>query len=197
MSQLQKKVYIVHGDQESPNDHWFPWLKKQLENKSFQVEVPVMPETDYPTLDKWLSHIQNLIGVCDEDTYLVGHSLGTITALRFLEALPNNQRAGGVVLVAGFSEPLGFKPLSSFTEKPLDYKKVKNSVNPAARGGASKIVVIHSTDDESVPYKFAEILRDKLGAELITLHNSGHINSEDGYFELPQALDAILKFSNE
>ena len=128
------------------------------------------------------------MGKCDENTFLVGHSLGTITILKFLESLPENEKAGGAVLVGGFSESLGFKPLETFTEKPLNYRKVKNSVN--------KIIAIHSTDDMAVPYKFAEIIRDKLNAELITLQNLGHINASNNCFELPQALDAILKFND-
>ena len=182
-----KRVFIVHGYDATPNDNWFPWLKKELETKGFKVESPQMPEADHPTLDKWLAHLKKTIGDCDEDTFLVGHSLGTITILRFLENLPKNQKIGGVVLVGGFSESLGFEPLETFTQKPLDYEKVKKSVN--------KIVAIHSTDDPSVPYRFSEIIRDKLKAELITLCGAGHINWKSKYFELPQALEAILKMS--
>ncbi len=182
-----KRVFIIHGYDATPDDNWFPWLKKELETKGFDVAVPQMPDTANPTLSKWLPHLQQTVGECDEGTFLVGHSLGTITILRFLEALPEDQRAGGIVLVGGFSESLGFKPLSTFTEKPLDYEKVKRS--------AGQVVAIHSTDDESVPYRFGEIIRDKLGAELITLHGLGHINWRSKCFELPEALAAILKMA--
>ena len=182
-----KRVFIIHGYDAAPSDNWFPWLKAQLENQGFQVTVPQMPEAADPTLQKWLAYLQKIVGVCDHDTYFVGHSLGTITVLKLLNTLPENQKVGGVVLVAGFSESIDFEKLSSFTETPLNYEKVEQSVG--------QIVAIHSTDDQSVPYKFAQIIKDKLGAELITLKNAGHINAASGYFELPQALDAILKIS--
>lgn len=182
-----KRVFIIHGYDAAPDDNWFPWLKKELEAKGFQVQTPQMPEADRPTLDKWLAHLRQIVGDCDENTFLVGHSLGTITILRFLEALPEDQKAGGIVLVGGFSESLNFGPLESFTQRPLDYEKVKRSVG--------KIVAIHSTDDESVPYKSSEVIRDRLDAELITLHGAGHINWRSKYFELPQALEAVLKMS--
>ena len=184
-----KRVFIVHGYDATPSDNWFPWLKKQLQEARFEVTVSQMPEADKPTLTKWLAHLKNLVGTCDEDTFFVGHSLGTITILKFLEALPENQKAGGAVLVGGFSESLNFKPLETFTEKPLDYEKVKRSVN--------KIVAIHSTDDPSVPFRFSEVIRDKLNTELITLHGAGHINWQSGWLELPQALDAILKMNEQ
>lgn len=189
-----KRVFIVHGYDATPADNWFPWLKKQLEEKGFNVTVPQMPDAGTPTLEKWLSYLQKLVGECDENTFLIGHSLGTITCLKFLESLPENEKAGGVVLVAGFSEDINFAPLHSFTEKPLNYEKIKNSVNPS-KNGASKIIAIHSTDDMAVPYTFGEIIRDKLGAKLITLHNLGHINASNSCFELPEALAAILEFN--
>ncbi|MEK9174582.1 MAG: alpha/beta hydrolase [Patescibacteria group bacterium] len=189
-----KRVFIVHGYDATPADNWFPWLKKELEVKGFEVEVPAMPEADQPTLHKWLTQLQQSVGRCDENTFLVGHSLGTITILKFLEALPEGQKSGGAVLVGGFSESLDFSPLSSFTEKPLNYEKVKKSVTPA-KNGASKIIAIHSTDDTSVPYRYAEIIRDKLGAKLITLQGLGHLNWRSNCLELPQALGAILKMN--
>ncbi len=184
---MTRKVFIIHGYDATPNDNWFPWLKKELEAKGFQVQAPQMPDAANPTLAGWLGHLKKIVGEPDENTFLVGHSLGTITILRFLESLPPDKKVSGVVLVGGFSESLNFKPLETFTEKPLDYEKVKKSVG--------HIVTIHSTDDASVPYKFAEIIRDKLGAELITLEGAGHINHSSGYFQLPQALEAILKMA--
>lgn len=147
-----------------------------------------MTDTEEPTLQKWLPHLQYIVGKCDENTYFVGHSLGTITILKYLESLPEGEKSGGIVLVGGFSESIESEKLSSFTEKPLDYEKVKKSVR--------EIIAIHSTDDKMVPFKFAEIMREKLGAKLIILHDAGHINRKSGYIQLPQALESILKMSS-
>lgn len=183
----KKRVFIIHGYGAKPEDNWFPWLKGELEKKGFDVFVPQMPDTDNPTLAKWLPHLQSIVGECNKNTFFVGHSLGTITILKFLESLTNGEKSGGIVLVGGFSESIDFEKLSSFTANPLDYSKVKKVTE--------KIIAIHSTDDESVPYKFAEIIRDKLGAELITMHNAGHINKKSGYLQLPEALESILQIS--
>ena len=185
---MPKRVFVIHGYGASPKDNWFPWLKEELEKKGFDVSVPQMPDTDNPTLGKWLPHLRNLVGPCNGNDFFVGHSLGTITILKYLESLSKREKAGGAVLVGGFSESIGFEKLSSFTEKPLDYEKIKKSVG--------KIIAIHSTDDRSVPYKFGEIIRDKLGAELITMHGAGHINHQKGYFKLPEVLDAVQKIEN-
>ena len=31
---------MVHGWDGNPNNHWFPWLKKELEKRGFEVHVP-------------------------------------------------------------------------------------------------------------------------------------------------------------
>jgi len=184
---MPKRVYIIHGWEATPEANWFSWLKSELENRGFKVTVPAMPDTEQPILEKWLKYLEKLVGEVDLNTYLVGHSLGVITILRFLETLPTSQKVGGAVLVAGFSETIGFDELASFFTAPLDYDKVKNSVN--------KIVAINSDNDQYVSLRNGEIIRDKLGAELIVVHQGGHLNLDNGYAEMPVALEALLKIS--
>jgi len=182
-----KRVIIVHCWDGYPKKHWYSWLKKELEKKGFAVELPAMPETAEPTLKKWLPYLQKTIGEADEDTYLVGHSLGCITILHYLENLPKGKRIGGTVLVAGFSEPIGYDELKSFFAKKVDYKKVKRSAN--------KFVLIHSDNDPYVPMERGTLMEAKLGAKLLVMRKAGHVTTQAGYKQLPQALKAVLEIS--
>ena len=38
-----KKVVIIHGANGSPEENWFPWLKKELETKGIEVIIPQFP----------------------------------------------------------------------------------------------------------------------------------------------------------
>ncbi len=177
-----KKVYIIHGWEATPDVNWFPWLKEELKRKDMDAIVPLMPNTNNPNCIEWVDSLQKTIINPDKNTYLVGHSLGVIAILRYLESLPKGLKIGGVILVAGFPEPIGLKELDSFFQTRLNYKKVKNS--------AKMFVAIHSDNDPYVPIENGYLLRDKLGAELVILPNAGHLNEGDGYFKLP----IILKF---
>ncbi len=183
----QKRVFIIHGWEATPESNWFPWLKSELENRGFKATVPAMPDSERPILEKWLKYLDKLVGEVDSDTYFVGHSLGAITILRYLEALPSGQIAGGAVLVSGFPEAIGFNELASFFATPLAYGKVKNSVN--------KIIAINSDNDPYVPLRNGEIIRDKLGVELIVVNGGGHLNLDNGYAQMPIALEALLKIT--
>jgi len=186
-----KKAFIIHGWEGNPQGSWRPWLKKKLEEKDFQVAVPQMPDTINPTMEKWLPHLAKTVGIPDENCYFVGHSLGCITILRYLEALGENQIIGGVVLVAGFGHDLDFKgykgELASFFKTPINWEKIKKHCN--------KFVAIHSDDDPYVPIKHNTLFKEKLGAESIITHNMKHFSGDDGIMELPIALDCVLKLA--
>src|SRR5688572_4117050 len=139
-----KRAIIVHCWSGTPDYCWYPWVKQQLEAKGFKVEVPAMPETDNPKLRLWLPHLIQTIGEPDEDTYLIGHSIGVGTILRYLEQLPAGKKIGGAVLVAGFTDNLGMEELANFYLTPLDFEKIQSSV-------AHGFVNIHSDNDQYVP----------------------------------------------
>lgn len=183
-----KKVIIVHCWSGYPEYCWYPYTKKELEAKGFEVRVPSFPDTDAPRLDKWLPVLEKEIGSPNEDTYLVGHSVGCITILRYLESLPPGQKVGGVVLVAGFTDDLGFTELKNFFTTPILFEKIKVKVN--------KFFAIHSDDDPYVPLKHSDAFKNELGAEVIIKHNfkhfSGPVDKEDSCRELPEVVTSVL-----
>lgn len=95
----EKRVFIVHCWDGKPNTRWYPWLKKELEKKGFEAYVPAMPNTQHPRMNAWVNHLKKVVGTPDKNCYFVGHSVGCIAILRYLET--TNTKVGGVVMVAG------------------------------------------------------------------------------------------------
>lgn len=124
-----KKVVIIHCWEGYPNYCWYPDTKKKLEDKGYEVVVPEMPETDFPKFEKWLIKLREVVEEPNENVYLIGHSLGCITILRYLESLKENEKIGGAILVAGFTDNLGYEEIKSFFETPIDFEKNKNSLS--------------------------------------------------------------------
>ncbi len=189
---MSKRVIIVHCWDGYPNYCWYPQTKKDLEEKGFQVEVPEMPETNLPKLSLWLPKLKEVIGIPDEDLYLIGHSAGAITILRYLETLEDNQKIGGVIFVARFTDDLGYKELSNFFETPIDFEKIKTM--------AKRFIAIHSDNDPYVSLKYGDIFEEKLGAKVEVLHNMGHfsgpVDNEESCTHLPEVTEVVLKISN-
>jgi len=184
-----KRALIIHCWDGYPEYCWYPQTKRELEEQGFTVSVPEMPETHAPQLSLWLPKLKEVIGNPDENLFLIGHSSGCITILRYLEQLGPDQKVGGVVLVAGFTDDLGYEELKNFFETPIDFEKIKTK--------AKQFVVIASDDDPYVPLKHADILQDKLGADVIIKHSMGHFsgasNEEGSCTSLPEVTDTIKK----
>ena len=186
-----KRAFLIHGWEGYPEESWRPWLKRELEKKDFQVVVPKMPDTNNPTYDKWLPYLTKIAKPVSENDYFVGHSLGCITILRFIENLGQGEKVGGAVLVAGFGHDLEYErykgELSSFFRKPIDWEKIKKH--------CSQFVAIHSDDDPWVPIEHNALFKEKLNAQSIIEHKMKHFSGDDGIRELPAALNALLEIS--
>ncbi|NND65399.1 MAG: serine hydrolase family protein [Gammaproteobacteria bacterium] len=182
-----KRAVIVHCWGGRPNYAWYPWAKKELENRGYQVDVPTMPDTDNPKLSAWLRRLKEAIGEPDEALVLVGHSLGVPAILRYLETL-DQEKIGQAVFVAGFTEDLDTKELENFFETPLDFQNIKPK---SARG----FVAIQSDNDPYVPLRFGTEFVEELNAKLIIKHNanhmSGEIGSDEACVELPELMPEI------
>lgn len=189
-----RRAVIIHCWEGYPEYCWYGQVKNDLEALGFAVQLPAMPETETPKLETWLPKLREVVGEADEDLYLIGHSVGVITILRYLESLPDNIKIGGVVMVAGFADDLGYMDsvedktvLPSFFKTPIDWDKIKTHTN--------SFIAIHSDDDPYVSLEHADILKDKLAAEIIIKpgmkHFSGEVDDEESCTELPEVVEEI------
>ncbi len=184
-----KRAIIVHCWSGRREYCWYPYAKRELEARGFDVLVPAMPETDAPKLSLWLPELRRVVGAPDNDTFLIGHSIGCATIMRYLESLSEGETIGGAVLVAGFTDNLGFEELRNFFETPLDFEEMKKH--------CPKFVTIHSDNDPYVPLHHSDILKEKLDAKTIIQHNAGHfsgaVDNEAACTELPDVVSSVLE----
>ncbi|SMB89528.1 hypothetical protein SAMN05660772_01337 [Pasteurella testudinis DSM 23072] len=181
-------IYIVHGYTASVDSNWFPWLKTTLENKGITTTVLPMPESHNPNDEAWLAYLKNNITI-SKNTILVGHSLGCIAILKYVEQLPITQKIRGVVLVSGFAEKVDTLPeLDQFNQNPTNYHDLIIKIQTR--------IVIASLNDEIVPYHYSERLKERLQAEYYTLQNGGHFLDRDGFSEFPLVYEQITKITN-
>ncbi|OGL32405.1 hypothetical protein A3E76_02570 [Candidatus Saccharibacteria bacterium RIFCSPHIGHO2_12_FULL_44_22] len=182
-----KRAVIVHCWGGSSNYAWYPWAKAELEKKGYQVIVPDMPDPDPPKLATWLPHLQQGIGQPDDELVLIGHSIGTVTIMRYLETL-NDGQVGKVILVAGFTDQLGSKELENFFETRLDFSKIK----PKSKHG---FVAIQSDNDPYVSEQYGTRLKHELSAKLVIKHGakhmSGAVDDEEPCLELPELIENL------
>lgn len=78
-----KKALILHAYTNTPEGNWYPWLKSELEKKGYEVWTPLLPTMDSPKPNmKVMLKVILEKKFVDSDSVVVGHSLGSLLALR-------------------------------------------------------------------------------------------------------------------
>lgn len=191
-----KNAILIHGwntkeeyyDPVRPtasNDHWFPWLTKQLVLKDINTVSIEMPDGYYPKYDIWKRELERYD--ISGQTILIGHSCGGGFLVRWLSENPD-QKVGKVVLVAPW---LGLDT----GDDPFDKTFFEFEIDPNIAKRTARLTIFISDDDFKDVVASVQILRDKLvGAKFIDFHGKGHfvLNSLGGP-EFPELLEEILK----
>ena len=183
---MKSNVLIFHGTEGYPEENWFPWLREKLEEKGCKVIVPQFPSPPVVSakISEWFDVLKEYEKDTNEDTILIGHSLGGVFALRVLEKLEHPVKA---VFLIG--TPIGIKPIlnydrdSSFSGFDFDWQNIKNK--------SKHFVVFHSDDDPFVSLGNGEQLAKELGVELTFIPKAGHFNKKSGYLSFPELLEKI------
>lgn len=186
METPKKRVFICHGRGGTPNSNWQPWLRKELESRGFEVIAPQMPGDQAPKQAKWEEVMAEAIGIPDQNLFFVGHSLGCVSIIRYVEKLPLDVKIGGCVFVGGFYEDIGIPEIKDFVMNDIDFDRVT--------AHTSNFVTVVSINDDRVPLDKALNLQRKLGAELIE-ETAGHFRESDGVILLEPALQSVLKMA--
>jgi len=185
-----KNAIIIHGTYGNPNENWFPWLKENLENVGYQVEVPSFPTPDNQSLESWMNVFGDPEDTLNSDSVLIGHSLGATFILTILESLESPIKA--VFLVSGFLGLLDnqeFDNLNvSFSTRDFNWKKIKSNVK--------NIYIYHSDNDPYIPMENAKAISKNLGGKLMIIKDAGHFNSKSGYDRFDRLLVDIKNLDN-
>ncbi len=156
---------------------------RELEKLDIYACSLSMPTPDKPILKEWLDEIKQYVDRdINDEIYLVGHSLGGTTILRYLEKF-DSKNIKGVILV---SAPCVYKKesrISEFLKDEFNWSVIKSKVN--------KVAVIHGDNDPLVPVVEAEKISSELNGKLTIIKNGKHLNGSAGFTELPELLDVL------
>ena len=181
-------VFIFHGTEGYPEENWFPWLKQELEPKGCSVFVPQFPSPPIvpAKISEWFDVLKNYEQNIDENTILIGHSLGGIFTLRILEKLEHPIKAAIFV-----GTPIGVQPIKNydrdngFSGFSFDWESIKEK--------AADFVVFQSDNDPYVGLENGRELSKNLGVELSFVPNAGHFNKRAGYLKFDKLRDKVLE----
>lgn len=179
-----RSVFIFHGTGGNSQGNWFPWLKKELEQKDCQVFVLKFPNPEAPSFTAWFNLLQTHNRYIDAQTIMIRHSLGGLFLLRVLEKLQNP-----IFAVFFVSAPIGIRPIRYYDS---DYRFSGFTFNwKLIKSKAKHFTVFHSDNDPYVSLDNGKELAKKVGVKLNFIPNAGHLNAESGYTKFDELLQKI------
>lgn len=180
---MTQKAYLIHGTS-TKDDDWFPWLEKAAKPEISLTRID-LPDPFIPVAAAWNQAADMQIPATDGIT-LVAHSLGCITALRYVarHAIKNIN----LLLVGAFSDNLPTYPqLNNFMQAGVNWKQITGKIGRAT--------VITAVNDPIAPYQQAVTVAKKIGAKLIVQESGGHFLASDGFTQFPLALKELRRVS--
>ncbi|MEM0465495.1 MAG: class I tRNA ligase family protein [Candidatus Pacearchaeota archaeon] len=149
---------LLHGYNGDPEKYFFPWLKKELENIGYKVNVPKLPNSSNPSVYEQTDYVLKNCDF-DENTVLLGHSFGSVIALKVLEKL--NKPIKKLILVAGFAQP-GFKDKKRNFEDTFDWKFDFQKI----RSNVKEVIILRAENDYAVKEERADFIKEKIGGTI-------------------------------
>jgi len=173
------KIVLIHGNGGGiSTDHWFPSVKKSLEDIGFNVIARDFPDNQIAHESIWLSFLKNEI-TTDENTILIGHSSGAVASMRFAE---NNKILGSILVGCNYTD-LGdaIEKESGYYNHPWNWQQIKNNQN--------WIIQFASTDDPYIPIEEPRFISQQLNSEYHEFKDKGHFCIS----EFPELITEIKK----
>jgi len=174
------KAIIVPGNgDDSPEDKWFPYVKRELEKLGIAVENNKYPDAVLARQEFWLPFIKEQSA--DENTILIGHSSGAEAAMRFAE----DNKIFGSVLVGPCYTDLGEENerVSGYYNRPWKWESIRKN--------QKWVIQFSSTDDPFIPIFEAREVHKQLDTKYFEYTNQGHFGSDAGKIEFPEMIEAI------
>lgn len=186
-----KKAVLLHGTDGKPNDHWFPWLKKELEENGYEVYAPTLPENHTPNRDVYEEFLKKS-GWDFSDNLLVGHSSGTTTILNLLmtDWFP---KVKGSVLVGTFLNENLLSEQEWYTPGQFDNLFIQDFDIDKIKSKCPEFILVHGDNDHACDYNDAKEFCQKLGGDFITIKNGAHLSGSSGITEIPQMVEKLTE----
>lgn len=184
---MMNNYFILHGSFGSPFGNWFPYLRKEIEKRNYEVYTPDFPTgVGYQNYDNWSNLLKVYLDarLINENTTVFAHSIAPAFICKFL--IQNQVKVKRLVFVCGFNNYLGLNEEydavneSMFLDNLEDVKKY-----------CSDIICYYSDNDPYVKYEKEKEFADTITDNQIVIKNGGHLNSESNYLKLEDLLKYI------
>lgn len=183
MIKSKHNIIMIHGYEGNPENHWFPYIQTEMEKHGVDVFAPEMPKEH--TVEAWLEKLKEISEKVNENTILIGHSLGCPAILHLLATL--SKPVFGAIFIAPFGKVFGGK-----TKEDEECNRFVQTISwKQARKNAGNVKIFVGIDDDVVPLDVSIHFASMLKESVRLIENAGHFCADDGFETFPELLEYL------
>lgn len=175
------KIILIPGNGGgTTNDHWFPYVRDELEYRGYRVVSKNFPDSMFSRSEYWLPFLKNELKASD-NSILIGHSSGAVAAMRYAE---ENKVLGSILVAANhthLNDP--HEKLSGYFDQPWNWEKIRNN--------QEWIIQFASLDDPYIPIDEARHINRMLESEYYEYDNHGHFGDDILKEDFPEIITIL------
>jgi predicted alpha/beta hydrolase family esterase len=153
---VPRQILFVQGGGADVHDGWDSKLVASLERelgKDYEVRYPRMPHEDDPRYASWKAALEKELAALDDDSFLVGHSVGgTILINALAERAPQRKIAGIFLIAAPFMGPGGWSSEDIKSSRDLGARLPKTTA----------IYLYHGSADDTAPCAHLDLYKQAI-----------------------------------
>jgi len=171
-----RNFFIIHGSFWNSNEHYLPWLKKQLEKKGEVICLDFPIGVDFQCYENWAKTLDKYKHKINNETTFIGRSIGPIFSIKYI--IDNNLYIDKLISVSGFNK---------YSVDGGDYDKVNESMFvddlKLFKNHCNKTICIISENDPYVKLNALKDFAEKISNKTLNIKDGGHFNADSGYGE--------------
>ena len=180
-----KNYFIIHGSFGNSQEHYLPWLTRELNKLGGEVVCLDFPiGVGVQCYESWAKTLNPYKNKINKDTIFIGRSIGPIFAIKYI--LENNLKIAKLISISGFN---------NYSVDGGDYDKVNKSMFvdnlKEFKKHCKENICIISENDPYVKLPALKEFADTIADKTINIKNGGHFNTDSGYTTFEKLLELI------
>ena len=182
-----KNILLIHGFNGIPKI--FEYFKNTLEEKGYNVIMPVFPVREEITIEGYFSIFDKYKEYFNNNLIVIAHSIGNPMFIKYISE--NKLKVYKYISLAGFSKSFYNEGRDDLNEKVkltvLSEEEIKDIISLV-----DKRYSIFSKEDHIVPYTVLNEFSNEIKSIAIPIDGIGHMGKKSGLEELPEVINIVL-----
>ena len=170
-----KNYFIIHALGNTSKDHWYQFVKNQIEKKGFKVYSPTLPPIERMSYNSWSKAFNKYKKFINEESVFIGHSSGSIFSVKYL--MTNNLHIQKFIGVVSFNECNVDSPHPDWEE--INKSFFVDNLKEFQKFAKERICFYSPTDIYT--FELLDNFATEINAKKVIIQDAGHFTKSSGY----------------